>query len=98
MDPTAASSCGAGQEPQPQRGAGKPDFVTMNVGAKWFGRSPIGWSSSGKSIEWMGILTKNPHGGRRGLQGAGASLLFPLTLRPSFSLLLEVFTVCYEFL
>ena len=59
MDPTAASSCGAGQEPQPQRGAGKPDFVTMNVRAKWFGRSPTGSASSGKSTELQGIVTKN---------------------------------------
>ena len=35
MADTAASS-GSGQEPQPQRGAGPPDLVTMNVGAKSF--------------------------------------------------------------
>ena len=59
MDPTAASSCGAGQEPQPQRGAGKPDFVTMNVRAKWFGRSPTGSAPRARSTELQGIVTKN---------------------------------------
>ena len=61
MDPTGAWGYGAIDygEPQPQRGAGKPDFVTMNVGAKRFGRSPIGSASSGESTEWMAIMTKN---------------------------------------
>ena len=35
MADTAASS-GSGQEPQPQRGAGPPDLVTFNIGAKQF--------------------------------------------------------------
>ena len=59
MDPTHRMVASGFHGPQPQRGAGQPDFVTMNVGAKWFGGRPIGWESSGRNPEWDNMMKRD---------------------------------------